>query len=202
MALKKLKQNHIIFCNKILQGVDKVEAIKEAGFSLTGARSTAHRFLKDPLIVKYLKDNNISNEIIEKNKPLNDLDNLAPPFKPGNKMAEDWDEKTALELGKGLLDWIKDGGVQNIFYNEYLIIQMDLHPNIVSYLSKKFTSFNELIEKSKKIQELKLLKFGVLDKTNAPITKFVLANNHGYSDKVESKSENSTNIVWNETKNY
>lgn len=105
---------------------------------------------------------------------------------------EKWTEENALALGRGLIEWLtpKDDpelDKQRIFYEEYFVIVNDLYPEIAAYLSHKFTSFLKLIEKAKKIQETKLVKYGLMDKLNSPITKFVLANHHDYTDKVEQK---------------
>ena len=60
---------------------------------------------------------------------------------------------------------------------------------MIAYLTNKYTSFSKLIEKAKKIQELKLIKFGVADELNATMTKFVLTNHHSYTDKTDHTSK-------------
>lgn len=109
---------------------------------------------------------------------------------------EKWTEDKALQLGHELIDWLKlknqdgeDNG--NMFYQEFLIIEKDLYEGVISYLCEKFSSFSKLIEKANKIQELKLQKYGVADRLNATMTKFVLTNKHGWSDKMETKNENT-----------
>lgn len=91
---------------------------------------------------------------------------------------EKWTEEKAIELGEGMICWLKDNDA-NLFFGEYLHIVNDYYPQLISYLCMKFTSFLKLIEKAKKIQELKLYKFGVADRLNASMTKFVLINEHG-----------------------
>lgn len=98
---------------------------------------------------------------------------------------EKWTEAKALQLANDLITWQKIDGQDNIFWEEFLIIERDLYPSLIAYLEKKFTSFSKLLEKSRKIQELKLQKYGVADTLNAPITKFVLINKHGWHDKTE-----------------
>jgi hypothetical protein len=112
---------------------------------------------------------------------------------------EKWTEEIALQLGNDLIDWLKakdeDGeDVGNIFYKEFLIIEKDLHPNKISQLSDKFSSFRELIEKAKKIQEIKLVKYGVGDRLNATMTKFTLTNNHGWTEQSKNISEIKTTV--------
>ena len=96
---------------------------------------------------------------------------------------EKWTEKKALELGESLITWMKEkdsegGDKGNIFFEDFLFIENDYYSQLISYLCDKFTSFSKLIEKAKKIQELKLYKFGVADRLNANMTKFVLINEH------------------------
>ena len=65
-----------------------------------------------------------------------------------------------------------------MFFEEFLMIKNDYYPELIAYLCNKFTTFLKLIERAKKIQEIKLYKFGVGDQLNASMTKFVLINEH------------------------
>lgn len=112
---------------------------------------------------------------------------------------EKWTEQKAIELGEELIQWLKEKDNEgedkgNIFYQEFLIIEKDLYEELISYLCKKFSSFLKLIEKANKIQELKLQKYGVGDRLNATMTKFVLTNKHGWVEKNEVKNENNHTI--------
>jgi len=97
---------------------------------------------------------------------------------------EKWTEKKSLELGDDLIAWMKLAPT-NIFWEEYLIIERDLYGSLIAYLCHKFSSFSKLIERAKKIQEIKLKKYGTADALNASVTKFVLINEHGWADKQE-----------------
>ena len=97
---------------------------------------------------------------------------------------EKWTEEKALQLANDLIDWMKNNEI-NMFWEEYLVMERDLYPELIAYLSNKFTSFLKLIGKAKKVQEIKLKKYGTADKLNATITKFVLINEHGWKDKQE-----------------
>lgn len=115
---------------------------------------------------------------------------------------EKWTEEQALIVGKNLIDWLKakdDEGEDkgNIFFEEFLIIENDYYPTLIAYLTHKFTSFSNLIDKAKKIQELKLQKYGVGDRLNATMTKFVLTNQHGWTEKVDNttKGEQINQVV-------
>lgn len=104
---------------------------------------------------------------------------------------EKWTESVALKLGEELIAWLKektDDGQDkcNIFFEEFLIIENDYYPSLITYLCDKFSSFSDLIAKAKKIQEIKLQKYGVADSLNATMTKFVLTNQHGWTDKVDN----------------
>ena len=103
-------------------------------------------------------------------------------FQLGNKAAEIWTETRALELGEELLFWLREED-ENMFLNDFIVIIKDHNVNLANYLSNKFSSFNDLLAKAKIIQETKLVKFGVLDRLNSQMTKFVLINNHNWKDK-------------------
>jgi len=107
-------------------------------------------------------------------------------FEPGNKAAEKWDEQTAEQLGRELLDWMKETDEEgrdkgNIFVIDFLAYR-ELPKNLPGYLANKFTSFRDLLGIARTIQEAKLLKYGVADRLNASLTKFCLINHHGYKD--------------------
>lgn len=112
---------------------------------------------------------------------------------------EKWTEDKALKLGRDLINWMKVAP-ENIFFDEFLYVENDYYAELISYLSGKFTSFLNLIGKAKKIQEVKLKKYGTADKLNAPITKFVLINEHGWKDKQEV--EHSGGVTLNFPKEF
>ncbi len=119
-------------------------------------------------------------------------------FSKDYQPAEKWTEKKALELGNELIQWLKGKDKEgndkgNIFFKEFLIIENDYDDDLINYLKGKFTSFSVLIKRATSIQELKLQKYGVGDRLNATMTKFVLINKHEWKDKQEVVSTN-TNI--------
>ncbi|HUX56227.1 MAG TPA: hypothetical protein VMV77_04590 [Bacteroidales bacterium] len=105
---------------------------------------------------------------------------------------EKWTEEEALKLGKDLIAWQRESPA-NMFWDEYLIMERDLYPEVIAYLSEKFTSFLKLHGKAKKIQEIKLKKYGTADKLNAAMTKFVLINDHGWKDQSHIDHTNDGN---------
>lgn len=117
-------------------------------------------------------------------------------FSKDYQPAEKWTEKRALKVGNELLLWLKDKeNEENIFFEDFLYIENNYYSELISYLSKKFTSFSKLIDKAKKIQEIKLKKYGTFDKLNASMTKFVLINNHNWKDKFEFDGNTKNEIV-------
>ena len=105
-----------------------------------------------------------------------------------------WTKERADKLGRELIAWQTEKPT-NIFWDEFLIIEKNLYLDVINYLCKKFTSFSELINQAKRIQEIKLKKYGTADKLNASMTKFVLINNHGWVDKTEYKAEHSGELT-------
>jgi len=106
---------------------------------------------------------------------------------------EKWTEENALMVGFKLIDWLREKD-ENIFFKEFLHIKNKYPKKIIPYLSNKFKSFSTLIDDAKNIQEIKLMKYGVLDKLNATMTKLTLINNHKWIDKIETKQEINQNI--------
>jgi len=98
---------------------------------------------------------------------------------------EKWTEKKATEIGNELIKWLNEKD-ENIFFEEFLYLNNNYQQKLVSYLCKKFSSFSTLIERAKKIQEIKLVKFGCFDKLNSSMTKFTLVNNHKWKEKSET----------------
>ena len=118
-------------------------------------------------------------------------------FQKGNKAAEKWTEEKALNFGQEMLQWMLTAD-ENIFFEEFIFMVapfLDDYENITinvdtpAYLSKKFKSFFELQEKSRKLQELKLKKFGSFDKLNVSMAKFLLSAEHGLSEKSRTEVE-------------
>lgn len=107
-------------------------------------------------------------------------------FSSSYQPEEKWTEEKSLKLGQELIIWMKKDPV-NIFWEDFLYIENDYYSDLIRYLSNKFTSFYELIEKAKKIQEIKLKKYGTADSLNAAMTKFVLINEHNWRDKHETE---------------
>lgn len=126
---------------------------------------------------------------------------------------EIWTEQTALLLCNDLLEWLKetdeDGEDKgNIFFEEFIYMVADpkryhkdakIYAGLPSYLSEKFASCFNLLSHAKKIQEIKLYKYGTFDKLNAAMTKFCLINEHGkLSDNSKNMTEHSGEVKTSE----
>lgn len=107
---------------------------------------------------------------------------------------EIWTEPVSVRFFSDMVTWLNDAE-ENIFWEEFIFMiakpenyhnKATIHKDLPQYLAGKFKPCSDLLEKAKQIQKIKLQKYGVMDKLNASMTKFVLINNHGMV------SENST----------
>jgi len=129
------------------------------------------------------------------NKNINGDDGVK--FEKGNKAAEKWTEEEALRFGNDLLSWMQAED-ENIFFDDFIYLQDHkgkyagkIYAELPSYLAKKFSSFLNLLNICRKIEETKLKKFSAFDKLNASIVKFLLSAEYGYTEKTENKTEHS-----------
>jgi hypothetical protein len=106
---------------------------------------------------------------------------------------EIWTESKGNEFFNELIDWLIEDD-ENVFLNDFLYFTyMPNHKevsrthfnNLPSQLKEKFSSCRELYGTALKMQETKLVKFGVFDRLNANMTKFVLTNCHGWKENKE-----------------
>jgi hypothetical protein len=112
-------------------------------------------------------------------------------------------ESTAKRLGTQLIKWLKqedqhgnDKG--NIFYEDFLFIEKLISEEEFNQLMK-YNSFMLSISKAKKIQEIKLQKYGVADRLNVPIVKFILEKKHGWEGEIKDSTKSNEN---NESLNF
>lgn len=125
------------------------------------------------------------------NKNINGDDGVK--FEKGNNAAEKWTEKEALRFGNDLISWMQSED-ENIFFDDFIYLQDHkgkyagkIYAELPSYLAKKFSSFLNILNICRKIEETKLKKFSAFDKLNASISKFLLSAKYGYTEKTESK---------------
>ena len=94
-----------------------------------------------------------------------------------------WDEEKALEIGKGLLAWLKEKE-ENIFFEEYLL-HKGLYKQIIHDLRKKYKVFSELIKEAEAWQEMKINKNASFKKLDSNYSKFFMSSRHNYREKSE-----------------
>lgn len=121
------------------------------------------------------------------NKNINGNDGVR--FEKGNKAAEKWTEEIAMRLGNELIEWLGRED-ENVFFEDFIYLEKhegyprDLYPDLLQNLTKRFSSFKDLIVKAKKIEEIKLKKFSAFNKLNPQICKFLLSAQYGYTEKI------------------
>lgn len=98
-----------------------------------------------------------------------------------NTNAVTWTEANAMDLAIKLLNWYKEKD-NRIFFKEFLLGE-DIYEDVVNYLSGKYPSFSDVIKRAKQWQEVRLMKWGTLGKTNPAVTIFMLKNHHKYRDE-------------------
>lgn len=110
-------------------------------------------------------------------------------FKAGNKAAEKWNEEEALKFGNDLLNWMRKAD-ENIFFEDFIYLvdhkgkyAGKIYADLPGYLARKFSSFLDILETCRKIEETKLKKFSAFDKLNASIAKFLLSAEYNYREK-------------------
>jgi len=110
-------------------------------------------------------------------------------FKADNKAAEKWNEEEALKFGNDLLDWMRKED-DNIFFDDFIYLvdhkgkyAGKIYTDLPGYLAKKYSSFLDILDICRKIEETKLKKFSAFDKLNASIAKFLLSAEYNYREK-------------------
>ena len=110
-------------------------------------------------------------------------------FKADNKAAEKWNEEEALRFGNDLLDWMRKED-ENIFFDDFIYLEDHkgkyagkIYTDLPGYLAKKYSSFLDILDICRKIEETKLKKFSAFDKLNASIAKFLLSAEYNYREK-------------------
>jgi len=90
----------------------------------------------------------------------------------------EWIEKEA----KLFQEWM--GKEDSVFFKSFCV-ERGYHPNRLQEFADKNPVFAGVLEIAKVWQESKLVNYGLFNRTNAGMTKFVLANHHGYAEKTQ-----------------
>jgi hypothetical protein len=92
------------------------------------------------------------------------------------KYTSSWIEQEA----EAFLKWMELP--ESIFFKSFAISR-GYHPNRLQEFASSNKVFSGVLEIAKAWQESKLVNYGLFNKTNCGMTKFVLANHHGYAEK-------------------
>lgn len=92
------------------------------------------------------------------------------------KYTIEWLEKEA----EALRQWMQLP--ESVFFKSFCV-ERGYSPQRLSEFADKSAVFAETLELAKASQECKLVNYGLFNKVNAGIAKFMLANHHGYTDK-------------------
>ena len=118
------------------------------------------------------------------------------------KTFEKWTEKACHELLDRLEAWYEEDET-NIYFQEF-ILKEGLYRDVLDYVQRKFASVSERFQYFQDLQEARLVSLATKGVTKEGFTKFMLINKFGYSERIETKNENTNNtsITWNEVKSY
>lgn len=109
-----------------------------------------------------------------------------PPWcKPGQGGAKQKYTDEFIEAeAEAFLEWIKHP--ENIYHKKFAL-ERGYSAQRFNEWEKVNNKFSEAMQIIREWQETKLFENGLLSKFNSGITKFGLINNHGWSDRTESK---------------
>ena len=123
------------------------------------------------------------------NKPWRDAHGR---FLAGNKVAEKWTEEKVIEIGKKLIDWMKES--TSNFWLEDFLLENDLFADFTGDMAKRYPRFAEYIARAKQIQESRISKLALLGQLDTGMARWVLSVHHGKRDVQETKTELSGSV--------
>lgn len=89
----------------------------------------------------------------------------------------EFSEEMIQEIIKGLFDFLNEKP-DNIFINDFLILQKKLRNSDIEVLATINEDFRIAIDDAKKIEETKLKKYASADRLNASFVKEILNRDH------------------------
>lgn len=113
-------------------------------------------------------------------------------FLAGNKVAEKWTEEKVIEIGKKLIDWMKES--TSNFWLEDFLLENDLFADFTGDMAKRYPRFAEYIARAKQIQESRISKLALLGQLDTGMARWVLSVHHGKRDVQETKTELSGTV--------
>lgn len=94
---------------------------------------------------------------------------------------------------QSFLEWMRLP--DSIFFKTFAI-ERGYHPNRLQEFADKSEVFSGVLEIAKAWQESKLVNYGLFNKTNSGMTKFVLSNHHGYTEKSQIAGNGSSPLAF------
>ncbi len=100
----------------------------------------------------------------------------------GNKggAPEKYSVEWIAQEAEAFLEWMKRP--DSIFIKSFAV-ERGYHSNRLVEFAEKSIEFSCVYKISKDWQESRLINYGLFNQTNSGLTKFVLANHHGYTEK-------------------
>ncbi len=95
----------------------------------------------------------------------------------------EWTEERALKLIDDLIEWLKTPDLENLYIKKFLFEQDQVDPTVISYLNKKYKSFEKKYDLAKEIQESKIVTASLNSRINSTMSVFFLKNKHNWKDK-------------------
>lgn len=105
----------------------------------------------------------------------------------GNKFNEVWTEETATLFCEDVLSYVKNN--EKCRSLTKALVELDGYEELLSYFKTKFQKEFKSISQAKQMIKARLIEQGLDGDANASMAKFVLSNNHGMSEKTESKNQ-------------
>jgi hypothetical protein len=89
---------------------------------------------------------------------------------------QEWLEQEAIEFKQ----WMQRE--DSVFFKSFAV-ERGYHPNRLAEFAEGSEVFAGVYHLAKIWQEIRLVNYGLFNRTNCGMTKFVLANHHGYSER-------------------
>lgn len=108
-----------------------------------------------------------------------------------------WTEEALMTVYQSMYDWF-DTHPEAVFIGEYFHakdIEQTISYNTLRYTKGRFPSCDDAMEYICSLLEIRLIKAGLSGKFKEGLTKFVLANKHGWKEKTEQDIVVSTKEV-------
>lgn len=136
----------------------------------------------------------------DKTVPRKTKKNLPPPAPFGNKRAVGNDggrpamytDEWIKEEAERFREWMQRP--ESVFFKSFAI-ERGYHPVRLHEFADRSPEFSLALQIAKAWQEQKLVNFGLFNKTNSTITKFVLTNCHSWKEQSQEQTDRS--IVYN-----